>query len=97
MAEFKAGDRVRIVEHDDVTREPKPGGREFPATVIRVMGAYVYAKPDESETFLGKSVQFWADSGWTAWARRFSFRLLPVTGEEAGAPGRDGELTDERE
>ena len=41
MTAFAKGDRVTVVEHNDATRQPRLGGREFPATVREVAGSYV--------------------------------------------------------
>lgn len=83
MAEFKAGDRVRIVEHIDSTRQPRPGGKVIPATVTDLPGIYVMALPDEGHGVRVKPDQFYAESGWRAWDGEFRWRLLPTNGEGA--------------
>lgn len=85
----------RIVEHVDATREPKPGGFSYPARAS-LEGPYVFAHRTDPGDTSGLPYRFMADTGWGA-LDGYDIRLLPVTREEAGAPGRDGELTDERE
>jgi hypothetical protein len=78
MADWKSGDRCQVVEHDDATRQPKPGGRVLPATVTGVNGACVAVKAESagSISVLGP-LYFYADSGWHAWDGEFRWRLLP--------------------
>lgn len=82
MTEWKPGDRCRVVEHDDATRQPKQGGRVLPATVTGVNGPYVAVKAEGGGSIgiLGP-LYFWGESGWTAWDGEFRWRLLPGTGE----------------
>lgn len=82
MAEFKAGDRVRIVEHNDDTREPKPGGKVREGTVTAVNGLYAVAKYEDHWGGGKVTASFYRESGWAAWDGEFRWRLLPVTGEE---------------
>jgi hypothetical protein len=84
VTNWSPGDRCRVVEHDDATREPKPGGKVLPATVTGAGGIYVRAEFNDPE-WPGKPVTmaFYADSGWAAWDGLFCWRLLPGTDEEA--------------
>lgn len=83
MTNWSPGDRCRVVEHDDATREPKPGGKVLPATVTGMPGIYVCARPDYGHGVPTEPVTFWAETGWTAWDGEFRWRLLPGTDEEA--------------
>ena len=74
MTRFRLHDEVAVVEHDDRTREPKPGGEVMqPATVTAIAGAYVKVR-----TGFGATLVFWAESGWTAWDGMFQWRLVPL-------------------
>jgi hypothetical protein len=79
MADWKSGDRCQVVEHDDATRQPKPGGTVLPATVTGVNGAYVAVKAESAGSIpvLGP-LYFYADSGWHARDGEFRWRLLPT-------------------
>jgi hypothetical protein len=70
----------RVVEHDDATRKPKPGGRSEPSTVHRLTDSGVYVQVRTTRWGL---MSFWAETGWAAWDASFRWRLLPGTGEEA--------------
>lgn len=45
IAEWTPGMTCRVVEHDEETGQPLPGGQEYPATVISVEGELVYTGP----------------------------------------------------
>jgi hypothetical protein len=55
-----AGDRCRVVEHDDATGQPKPGGRVLPATVDYTdRHGFVFADIPG----LGRAIAFRVDTG----------------------------------
>jgi hypothetical protein len=84
LAEWTPGSPCRVVEHDEQTREPKPGGIVYPARVAEVTSMYVFAAYDDPEVYKrGRCDQFYADSGWRAWDGQLRWRLLPGTGDEA--------------
>ena len=60
---------ARIVEHDEATLEPKPGGQVIRA-VIRGFATYVHVLRED-----GELDWFWAESGWRAMDARFRWRL----------------------
>jgi len=77
-----AGQNVRVVEHDDATRLPKPGGLTFGAEVTEVTEVYVlirYTEPSPTQWLVARD-QFWRDSGWRAWDGEFRWRLVPGKG-----------------
>lgn len=78
MTVWAEGMACRVVEHDDQTREPKPGGRVEATLVERLTGPYVQVR-----TGRWGRMSFWAASGWAAWDGQFRWRLLPGTGDEA--------------
>lgn len=90
MTEFKPGDRVRIVEIDSETRQPRDNGTVFEAELTRVGKTYVRAKTREPE--FARPTTFYPESNWTVWfADGSGWRLLPVTGEEAGTSAGEGQ------
>lgn len=96
MADWKPGDRCRVVEHDDATREPKPGGQVLPAIVTDVNGAYVAVTAEVGGSLVVQGpLYFYADSGWKAWDGEFRWRLLPE-GEPA-PPVTGPAFTDDEE
>lgn len=72
------GDSVRVVEHDDRTRQPRPGGRVLAARVTKVTTAYVIV--EYVDPLVGPEDQFWRETGWRAWDGMFTWRL-DTTGE----------------
>jgi hypothetical protein len=80
VSEFRQGDRVRVVEHDDSTRQPRDGGRVYEATVEVAGNAYVQARLDD-----GKLRDFYQGSGWLAWDGLFRWRLMPAPADETAA------------
>jgi hypothetical protein len=70
MSDLKAGDRVSVTEHDDATRQPKPGGEVLPATVTGTTGLYVHVKLAS-----GIRATFWRESLWRAWDGEFRWRI----------------------
>jgi hypothetical protein len=90
MSDWTEGERCRIVEHDDASRQQREGGKTLPATVTKVVGSYVFAAPDEGHGFPSKPAQFWASSGWTAHDGMFRWRLMPAEDTDAAeAAGRE--------
>lgn len=88
MTEWREGMRALIVEHDPVTREPKPGGFCYPAWVS-LEGPYVYGHRTDPGDTSGLPYRFMADTGWGA-LDGYDIRLLPVTGEEAATAAGEG-------
>jgi hypothetical protein len=74
----QAGESVRIVEHDDTTRQPRPGGCVFAAKVTQVTALYVTVTYEDVVAASGMSRQFWLESGWSAWDGGFYWRLEAV-------------------
>jgi hypothetical protein len=70
MTTLKAGDKVRVVEHDDATRLPAEGGRVLRAEVIAADGTYVSVAYEN-----GQGDTFWRESGWRAWDGGFRWRI----------------------
>jgi hypothetical protein len=70
-----AGQRVIVVEHDDRTREPRPGGDRHPGTVLAVEGIYAQVCYDDPAANGGRPDAFYAGSGWRAWDGEFRWRL----------------------
>lgn len=81
MPEWKTGDRVVVTEHDDATRQPKPGGAAYPGVVESTPGIYVNVRTDS-----GSRMSFYQDSGWHAWDGAFRWRILPPGNGEATGP-----------
>lgn len=79
---WQTGQEVIVLEHDDATRQPRPGGRAYQAVVTKVGGPYVRAEFSDPD-WPGKAVAmaFWADSGWAAWDGVFRWRLVRQDGE----------------
>lgn len=80
--EWVPGMACRVVEHDEATREPKPGGRVLDAYVVDAAYLYVVARVLSGDP-AGRVARFWAESGWTVRDGDFRWRLLPGTGGEA--------------
>ena len=91
MTAFKSGDRVRVVEHDEETRQPRKGGRDFPAEVTSTTSAYVYVGYDDPAVHNGRMDCFYAESGWRAWDGELRWRLMPATDETAATAGEGGD------
>lgn len=74
---WRVGDTAEVVEHDDQTRQPRPGGMRMQCTVTAVSRCYVLVEfPGYGNIALGqKTDQFWRDSGWRAWDGEFRWRL----------------------
>jgi len=86
---FHPRDAVRVVEHDDSTREPLPGGRVFGAEVVAVTEVYIsvrYTDPSPTKWLVFYD-QFWQESRWRAWDGEFRWRLEPVDATERAASG----------
>lgn len=79
---YEVGQRVTIVEHDDATRRPKPGGGTMTGEVVRAAegSPYVVLSVDG---FMGLQT-YWRESGWPAWTARFTWRI--VTAQPVTAP-----------
>lgn len=89
MTGWTEGDRCRVVEHDETTREPKESGRVMHATVELADGVYVRVRTDS-----GLVPTFFQGTGWMTFAdAQFRWRLLPVD-EAATAASREGESGD---
>ena len=82
--EWVPGMTARIVEHNDLTREPRQDGEVMSAQILKAEGLYVRARVLDG-SHAGEAATFWASSGWTAWDGSFRWRLLPV-GREAATP-----------
>lgn len=80
MTNWKPGDRCRVVEHDNATRQPKPDGRVILATVKSAGPVYVRALLDDG----GGAQTFYSESGWLSGDGEHRWRLLPGTGEGGG-------------
>lgn len=93
--DWQPGTPCLAVEHDDSTRQPKPGGRRFRAVVESLPGIYVIVRYDDPDLYGGKPDQFYADSGWRAWDGRFDWRLMPAPAEETSS--EDGTAATARE
>lgn len=77
MTPIKDGDEVRVVEHDDSTRQPKPGGDVLQAKVVKVSEAYVFVRLGD-----GESDAFWRETGWRAWDGEMRWRLELPAGKD---------------
>lgn len=79
MTDWAEGMAARIVQYDDATRQPRPGGRVIPATVTGVAGLYVVAEFRDPDWPRPKptAMAFYAESGWVAWDGLFCWRLEP--------------------
>lgn len=78
--EWAEGMACRVTEHDEEAREPREGGQVLPAVVERVSAVYVRAGGN------GLPVRdFYRESGWSAQAGDFRWRLLPAGDEDAAA------------
>lgn len=86
MIQVQSGDEVRIVEHDDATRQPREGGEVIPATVFRVTDGSAYVQVRTERYGL---LSFWRDSGWHAWDGEFRWRLIPADEMAAVQAGED--------
>jgi hypothetical protein len=79
------GTPVRVVEHDDSTREPLPAGRVFGAEVTGVTEVYISVR--YTGPVADGSDRFYRDSRWRAWDGEFRWRLEPVDDTERAAFG----------
>lgn len=68
------GMACRVVEHDDATRRPVPGGRVIPATVCSTGPVYVRARSEE------RGVQTFYLSGWLSGDGTHRWKLVPEDG-----------------
>jgi len=77
MTGWAEGMAARIVEHDDQTRQPRPGGKVIPATVASEAGIYVTVKFNDPEWPRPRDtlMSFYAESGWAAWDGMFRWRV----------------------
>lgn len=80
MTEWKAGDRCRVVEHDEKTMRPKPDGMARPATVEYASRVIVEARLDDGSLWI-----FHQGLGWLATDGMFRWRLMPASDEAATA------------
>ena len=80
MTDWAEGDRCRVVEHDDGTRQPKPGGKVLPGVMERMGAVYVRVRLGElyAETC-------YRESGWQSGDGRHQWRLMPAGDEAATA------------
>ena len=92
-AALKPGDPVVVVEHDDQTRQPRPGGRRFNATVTSAEGIYLAVRYNDDQQGLSavghRTDQFYAESGWRSWDGAFRWRLEAVTTASSTEEGQD--------
>lgn len=73
---WQVGQDALIVQHDDLTRQPVPGGTVIKAVVTAVSAYYVRAEYDDpAAPGRTAAAAFWAESGWTAWDGGFTWRL----------------------
>ena len=83
MTEWKTGDPCRVVECDEVTGEPKPGGRVLPATVDYTdRHGFVFADIPG----LGRAIAFRAATG-RAQGSNSGWLLVHGAGEATGQEG----------
>ena len=80
MATLEVGDSVLVVEHDEATRTPRTGGKQFPARVVSTEGIYVQVDYDDRAVNRGRPDVFYKESMWRAWDGALRWRL---TTEEA--------------
>lgn len=72
-----------VAEHDDVTRQPKPGGKTIPAVVEFAGRVFIQVQLNDG---YGSRRAFYRKSGWAAGDGEFRWRLMPA--EDAVAAGR---------
>lgn len=84
--EWRKGMPCLIVEHDEATGAPKPGGFSYPAWAS-LEGPYVYTHRTDPGDTSGLPYRFMADTGWPPAGFSCDMRLLPAEG--ATAPGTE--------
>lgn len=88
MGEFSKGDRCRVVEHNEKTGRVLKGGDVHEAVVEEVDAMYVKAS---LHSVPGQPV--WAFyrryNHWGASRRRYRWRLMPATDENAATTARE--------
>lgn len=82
MANWSAGDRCLVVEHDNGTRRPKKNGREIPATVELAGTVYVRVRTDN-----GMVQTFYRESGWLSGDGEHRWRLTVASTERDSGNG----------
>jgi hypothetical protein len=88
---FSEGDKVRVVEHDDATREPKPGGEVHYATVSGTNSVFTLVDY-ETSIRLHPPMLFDTGSGWAAAHAEYRWRLMAAESSEPEAnPAPAGE------
>jgi hypothetical protein len=85
VADWTVGERCRVVEHDDATRQPRKRGRVIPAVVVQAGAVYVQARADD-----GSLETYYRESGWRSGDGRHQWRLMPLTDEAAAAAVGEG-------
>jgi hypothetical protein len=83
VTEWHKGQRCLVLELNGVTRRPKRGGAEIPATVEKVGAVYVQAKLRN-----GAIIPFWKRNGMQAHSGDFKWRLVAAKDTAAAAGKR---------
>jgi hypothetical protein len=84
MTALQAGETGDVVEYDEATRAPRPGGQVFPVRIVTVGGTYTLVTYDDPALNRpGGPDMFYTESGWRAWDGELRWRLEP-----AGDPGK---------
>lgn len=73
---LNVGDQVVVVEHDEATRTPRPGGQRLPARVVATEGSYLQVDYEDRAVNRGRPDVFWADSLRRAWDGALRWRLM---------------------
>jgi hypothetical protein len=69
------GDQVFVVEHDEATRTPRPGGQRLPARVVAAEGIYIQVDYKDRMVNRGRPDVFYKESLWRAWDGALRWRL----------------------
>jgi hypothetical protein len=72
----KVGDEVLVVEHDEATRTPRPGGQRLPARVVATEGIYIQVDYADRSVNRGRPDVFYKESLWRAWDGALRWRLI---------------------
>lgn len=84
-ATLEIGQRVTVIEYDESTRSPRPGGKRYGATVSALGGVYVQVRYDSTVLNAGRPDAFYAESLWRAWDGCLRWRI--TLAEAAGPEG----------
>jgi hypothetical protein len=69
-------DQVIVVEHDEATRTPRPGGQRLPARVVATEGIYIQVDYKDRAVNRGRPDVFYKESLWRAWDGALRWRLM---------------------